>query len=108
MTDTPGQTPDIEVVISRGLQHPRLTLVERQSIAAALRARVQTNLARDPDRVVDLETFEEGIRDIAEQAVLGRQLTEPPSQLSVSQANFLINGLCERFDLPWPICPADD
>ena len=102
MTDNTERTPDLGAVINGVLESMPLTTVESQSIATALVDRVRTNLRQHPDEAIDLREFEDGVRTIAQLATLVR--TVPPS-MSTAQANALINRLCERYDLPWPICP---
>lgn len=105
MTDTPGQVPDFEGIINRVLEDAPITATERRTIATTILGRVRRNLERS-EAVVDLGQFEEGVRIIAQQVAVALPQTEPPSELSASQVNFLISGLCERIHLPWPICPA--
>jgi hypothetical protein len=98
-------TPDLGAVINGVLEGMPLSAAERQSIATALIDRVQANLRQHPDKAIDLREFERGVRTIARQATATGQETVPPSELSTAQASVFINGLCDRYDLPWPICP---
>lgn len=107
MTDTPEQAPDFESVINAVLEDTPLTVTERRATAAAILGRVQTNL-RQPHAAADLGEFEAGVRAIAQQVAAVRRQTVAPSEPSTSEVNALINGLCQRYHLPWPICPADD
>ena len=67
---------------------------------------MQTNLEHSVG-CSDLGEFE-GVGTWQEQVASVRRRLLPPSELSASEVGALINGLCDRIHLPWPICRADD
>jgi len=108
MSSAGGAETGYEAVLNRAVESTDLPPDERRVLREALAGRVRRNTSKAV-RDVDQARLSTAVQQIsAELHGPARADVLEQQPLSVRQVDSLIDDLCGRYHLPWPICPADD
>jgi len=98
-----------EDVVRRAMDQSELPDRQREIVKDVLIGRIRRNAGastREVDHEQLFSSVEQILGELARPSV--RHDFAEPQPLSVEQVNSVVDSLCERYHLPWPICPADD
>lgn len=108
MSTAGGTEPAYEAVLNQAVESSELLPEQRQVLQDALAGRIRRNTGK-ASHDVDQARLSAAVEQIsAELRGPARSDAIEQQPLSVRQVDSVIDDLCERYHLPWPICPADD
>ena len=96
-------------VVRRGVEDSPVSEANRGIVENAILARIITN-TRDSARTVDPSELRSSVEETAEQlqAEIDRVLGLGIAGAAGPNIGKLLDDICERIHLPWPICCAND
>jgi len=96
-------------VVRRGVEESSISEASRGVVEEAILARIIAN-TRDSSRVVDQSELRSSVEETARQlqAEIDRLRGLGIAGAAGPNVKRLLDGICERIHLPWPICCAND
>jgi hypothetical protein len=96
-------------VVRRGVEDSSISVANRDIVEDVILARIVTN-TRDSFRTVDPSELRSSVEESARQlqAEIDRLKGLGIAGAAGPNMGKLLDGICERIHLPWPICCAND
>ena len=104
-----GSEENYAAIVRRGVEDSSISEANREITENAILARIIAN-TRDSSRVVDQSELRSSVEETARrlQAEIDRLRGLGIAGAAGPNIGRLLDGICERIHLPWPICSAND
>jgi len=109
MAPDSGSEEDYVTIVRGGVEDSPASAANREVFENAILARIITN-TRDSSRAVDPSELRSSVEEAAGQlqAEIDRLRGLGIAGAAGPNMGKLLDGICERIHLPWPICCAND
>jgi hypothetical protein len=104
-----GSEENYADIVHRGMENSSINETDRDIVGNAILARIITN-TRDSSRAVDPSELRSSVEETSRQIQAEIDRLQGLGIAGAAGPNIgrLLDGICERIHLPWPICCAND